>query len=122
MPSDKLEEPAELKEPADLCIDIGSPKRKAWEQVLKQSESLLIEAEQNVDINSGIILLAKEKIEEENLDIGMDIEISCTDKQMRTDTVPYACGFFNFMGNGDSIIEAVYNACVEYIKFKSNRN
>ena len=64
------------------------------------------------------LMMVVEKIEKENLDRGMDILISCKDKSRRVDTVPYSCGIFNIMGNGDSKIEAVYNACVEYIKSK----
>ena len=56
---------SDVKEPKDLRLKIGTKEEKSWTDVLKQSEDLLIEAKQNVEINTLIVDLAEKKIKEE---------------------------------------------------------
>ena len=54
-----------MQEPEDLQVRVGSREEASWAKCLRQSEELLVTAKENVEINSAIVKLAKEKIKEE---------------------------------------------------------
>ena len=53
------------KEPKDLGIKIGTKEEAYWDNVLKQSEELIVKGTADLEINKGISELAKRRVAEE---------------------------------------------------------
>ena len=54
-----------VKEPKDLGIKIGTPTEVLWTKVLKESNMLIKQSEENLQIQKELNRLAKEKIAQE---------------------------------------------------------